>query len=80
MVIHNITISWRDQLIANFTGRLNARARDISSEQKMDVNAKLYNFVCDVKNGAELNTDKEKLMNLLTDFQEKVLEEMMVNL
>ena len=75
----NITISWRDQLIANFTGRLNARARDISSEQKMDVNAKLYNFVCDVNDGCELNMDKEKLLNLLTDFQEKVLEEMMVN-
>jgi hypothetical protein len=40
----NLNISWRDQIIANFTGRLNARARDISSKEKMRINCKLYNF------------------------------------
>ena len=62
----NLNISWRDQIIANFTGRLNARARDISSKEKMSINCKLYNF----------STPE---MELLEDFQEKVLEEMTVN-
>lgn len=62
----NLNISWRDQIIANFTGRLNARARDISSKEKMRINCKLYNF----------STPE---MELLEDFQEKVLEEMTVN-
>ena len=52
-----LTISWRDQIIANFTGRLNARARDITNDDKMKENYKLYNILkdvcicCDVKNG-----------------------------
>jgi len=35
----NLTISWRDQIISNFTGRLNARARDIKEY------GKLYNII-----------------------------------
>ena len=62
----NLNISWRDQIIANFTGRLNARTRDISSKEKMRINCKLHNF----------STPE---MELLEDFQEKVLEEMTVN-
>lgn len=61
----NLRISWRDQIIANFTGRLNARAREISSFEKRDVNSKLYNI-------------KDNIAEQLETLQENVLEEMMI--
>ena len=84
----NLTISWRDQIVANFTGRLNARARDITSEEHIQKNCKLYNFRecnyigCDVENDDHRSDDaqhKKKLLNMLEKFQENVLEEMTVN-
>jgi hypothetical protein len=84
----NLTISWRDQIVANFTGRLNARARDIASEEHIQKNGKLYNFRecnyigCDVENDDYRSDDaqhKKKLLNMLEKFQENVLEEMTVN-
>ena len=84
----NLTISWRDQIVANFTGRLNARARDITSEEHIQKNGKLYNFRecnyigCDVENDDYRSDDaqhKKKLLNMLEKFQENVLEEMTVN-
>ena len=84
----NLTISWRDQIVANFTGRLNARARDITSEEHIQKNGKLYNFRecnyigCDVENDDHRSDDaqhKKKLLNMLEKFQENVLEEMTVN-
>lgn len=84
----NLTISWRDQIIANFTGRLNARARNIASEEHIQKNGKLYNFRecnyigCDVENDDHSSDDaqhKKKLLNMLEKFQENVLEEMTVN-
>lgn len=84
----NLTISWRDQIVANFTGRLNARARDIASEEHIQKNGKLYNFRecnyigCDVENDDHRSDDaqhKKKLLNMLEKFQENVLEEMTVN-
>lgn len=59
----NIKISWRDQIIANFTGRLNAKARDI--DINIDINCKLY----------EINKNS---LEELESFKEKVLEEMIV--
>ena len=84
----NLTISWSDQIVANFTGRLNARARDIASEEHIQKNGKLYNFRecnyigCDVENDDHRSDDaqhKKKLLNMLEKFQENVLEEMTVN-
>jgi hypothetical protein len=84
----NLTISWRDQIVANFTGRLNARARDIASEEHIQKNGKLYNFRecnyigCNVENDDHRSDDaqhKKKLLNMLEKFQENVLEEMTVN-
>lgn len=84
----NLTISWRDQIVANFTGRLNARARNIASEEHIQKNGKLYNFRecnyigCDVENDDHRSDDtqhKKKLLNMLEKFQENVLEEMTVN-
>ena len=84
----NINISWRDQIIANLIGRLNARARDISYKDKMGINGKLYNLTsqvckcCNINKGEELKLDKvhnKKLIELLENFQEKVLEEMTIN-
>ena len=72
----NLRISWRDQIIANFTGRLNARAKDIANEEKRNMNAKMYNFECELEEGEKRN---KKLQKLLDDFQEKVLVEMIVN-
>jgi hypothetical protein len=69
----NLTISWRDQLVANFTGRLNAKARDIASKEKLHVNTKLYNII------AIDEEKKEDMIKLLEDFQGKVLEEMTIN-
>jgi hypothetical protein len=77
----NLRISWRDQITANFTGRLNARARDIANEEKLMVNGNLYNIVamcCD----NELKDDeshRRKLHDLLEKFQGNVLEEMTIN-
>lgn len=74
----NITISWRDQIIANFNGRLNAKARDISCKDKIRVNGELYNLL---KN-EHLKIDKihnKKLIELLENFQGNVLEEMSIN-
>ena len=84
----NLTISWRDQIVANFTGRLNARARDLSSEEHIQKNGKLYNLTafvctcCDIKRGKELSRDEKhtkKLLKMLENFQGEVLEEMTVN-
>lgn len=84
----NLTISWRDQIVANFTGRLNAIVRDIASEEHIQKNGKLYNFRecnyigCDVENDDHRSDDaqhKKKLLNMLEKFQENVLEEMTVN-
>lgn len=83
----NLTISWRDQIIANFTGRLNAKARDLTLESQLQQNGKLYDLsryvcsCCDIKEN-ELSNDKKhrkKLLELLETFQGNVLEEMSLN-
>ena len=60
----NLRISWRDQIIANFTGRLNAKIRNIDNINNLDTNCSLY---C-------LKTIEE-----LTEFKDKILEEMTIN-
>ena len=62
----NLRISWRDQIVANFNGRLNAKARDIT---KYNDNISFY----------ELKTCKTDFNELLEDFQENVLQEMSIN-
>jgi hypothetical protein len=63
----NLTISWRDQLISNFVGRLNARARDITNYK----NYELY-----IENNKKLK--KKDKLKLLEDFQQQVLDEMTI--
>ena len=62
----NLRISWRDQIVANFNGRLNAKARDIT---KYNDNISFYG----------LKTCKTDFNELLEDFQENVLQEMSIN-
>ena len=62
----NLRISWRDQIVANFNGRLNAKARDIT---KYNDNISFYG----------LKTCKTDFDELLEDFQENVLQEMSIN-
>jgi hypothetical protein len=63
----NLSISWRDQIIANFNGRLNARARDITDEFHIQQNCKMYGLL-----------DTNQLVSL-ENFQGDVLSEMTVN-
>ena len=86
----NMRISWRDQIIANFTGRLNARAREITKPENADKNFRLYckksaNKEDDVKEDiirqkliAEREKQEEKKTpeQQLEEFQDKVLCEM----
>ena len=61
----NLRISWRDQIIANFTGRLNAKVRDIVDPLKIETNCKLYGI-------------REICIEELSSFQEKIIEEMTI--
>ena len=67
----NLKISWRDQIIANFTGRLNAKARNITNSDTIKTQCKLYGIKIGYKN-------EEELLEELELFQGKVLEEMMI--
>lgn len=83
----NLRISWRDQIIANFTGRLNARAREITKPENTDKNFRLYckksaNKEDNVKEDTirqELIAEREKQgekktpEQQLEEFQDKVL-------
>jgi hypothetical protein len=79
----NLSISWRDQIIANFNGRLNARARDITVEQFLRKNIILYGIlpICDCCDNYSDSFEKHRytLMEKLEDFQGYVLEEMSLN-
>jgi hypothetical protein len=66
----NLRIGWKDQIIANFTGRMNARAREIANSDKKTTNAELYKFTDD---------NKVSIEEQLELFQEKVLEEITIN-
>jgi hypothetical protein len=70
----NMSISWRDQIIANFTGRLNARARDITNEKYIKKNSNIYNIATPCE-----EESIQKLNEMLENFQGLVLEEMSVN-
>jgi hypothetical protein len=72
----NIRISFRDQIIANFTGRLNAKARDIANHIHLDINRKLYG-IKEIPT-IELSQQKNYYLNKLSSFQEDVLEEMSI--
>lgn len=83
----NLSISWRDQIIANFNGRLNARARDITVDDDMVKNSKFYGICfmeCDCCNKKFSDTPDDekhraKIMDHLETFQGNVLEEMSLN-
>jgi hypothetical protein len=60
----NLRISFRDQIIANFNGRLNARARDIQNPDKINEHLELY----------EIKDEKA-----LTEFAENVVVEMAIS-
>jgi hypothetical protein len=82
----NLTISWRDQIVANFTGRLNACARDITLPVDVKKNCEFYGinmFVCDccsIERGlADDETHKKLWLGILENFQGLILEEMSLN-
>jgi hypothetical protein len=65
----NLRISWRDQIVANFTGRLNARARKITDPTDREKKFKLY---CKRKVTKEDDTKEDIIrQELLTEREEK---------
>jgi len=85
----NLRISWRDQIVANFSGRLNHRARNITDKDQEDKN---FNMYCKKNNNDDCKYDtirqeiieskKEKILSKseqLEEFQEKVLNELMIS-
>ena len=85
----NLTISWKDQIISNLTGRLNSRARDLSNPDKSLENAIFYNSLksmeikCDCCKTEETyeniyKNHTQKVIELLEMFGDDVLEEMTV--
>jgi hypothetical protein len=72
----NLRISWRDQIVANFNGRLNAKARDIT---KYNDNISFYGLKICKKKLKECDTLVGSVQELLEDFQENVLQEMSIN-
>lgn len=81
----NFRISWKDQIVANFSGRLNARARDIINTKLTIENGKLYKLtqnICTCCKKGDIKFDKRHttvLQEKLEKFQGNVLEEMTIN-
>ena len=61
----NIRISWEDQIISNFNGRLNAYARNITNKNSIFYNEKLNDVISLWLNDIEQNNIKENIINLL---------------
>lgn len=79
----NLRISWRDQIVANFSGRLNCRAKNITDKVQEYKNFNLY---CKKNNDTIrqeiMVSKKEKILSKseqLEKFQEQVLNEIMIN-
>jgi hypothetical protein len=68
----NLRISWKDQIIANFTGRMNAKIREIANSDKKIINFNMYEIIKDKEN---ISSTEEQLET----FQEKVLEEITIS-
>lgn len=69
----NIKISWKDQIVSNFIGRLNSRARDIvnyniSIETAKEIYYKIHS--------SSENIVEEDINNIKEEYQERVLYEM----
>ncbi len=64
----NIRISWEDQIVSNLYGRLNARARDIRSEEMCDNDAIFY--------GPRLNEVVELWLNRHQDIKKQYIKEL----
>ena len=62
----NIRISWEDQIVANFTGRLNAKARVIQDEQSI-FRTKYYQDVANIQPDID---------DIIESFSQAVLEEL----
>lgn len=84
----NLRISWRDQIVANFSGRLNYRAKNITNKSQEDKNFNMYcrknNDDCkhDTIRQEIIASKKEKILSKseqLEEFQEKVLNELMIS-
>ena len=90
----NFRISYRDQLIANFTGRLNAKARDITkgkSPKEISRDFEFYDLGKLKEESDDESSDKEipikvektftvkQKESILQDFQASVLEQMSIN-
>ena len=69
----NITISWEDQIISNFSGRLNFNAKHITNTSDIDENIKKYCI------NIEKSDTKDTKLEKLNDFQGKVFEQMSIS-
>lgn len=76
----NIRISFSDQIIANFTGRLNAHARNITKEQIFKEPKKLTDIIAlsSTPTTKVADLSPEQVDTLIEDFQTTVLEEMII--
>ena len=68
----NIRISWEDQIVANFTGRLNAKARNIQVEESI-FRTKYYQDVIGLQ-----NDDNDDIKDIIESFSQCVLEELSI--
>lgn len=84
----NLRISWKDQIVANFSGRLNYRAKNITDKTQEDKNFDMYcrenkeDCKHDTIRQEIVNSKKEKQLSKsdqLENFQEKVLNELMIS-
>jgi hypothetical protein len=57
----SLRISWRDQLVSNFTGRLNSRARKMAEKDQLIKN---YNIYCKKKREKQIETYKNYIKNI----------------
>ena len=68
-----LQISWRDQIISNFIGRLNAKARDITDLQNIYRNSKLYEIKTTYRPGTR-NIDLDLDLDLNKNLDAKELD------
>ena len=64
----NVGISWEDQIVANFSGRLNSAARNITEKD--------FTYLGDVRSLMKVGKDDMTDEEVVVEFQARVLEEM----
>jgi hypothetical protein len=72
----NMRISWEDQIVANFTGRLNARARDITEKDSLYYQGDRYRDIVELYMRSHGMLDKR---TEATDLENKVTKNDLIN-